>query len=480
MMLPSALMTNTNTALWWILAALSAAACATTVEPAQSGATTTSTSSGAGGASSDGGGGACSVSLPAGCGCPDHGGAWLRGFGAAGSDMDTQLTTLGALAISPDGSALLNVTTSQSQGSMPETQVSSRLVKLDAAGQVLWDQNVVPPIVVTPDPRDCGAFVAGMIPAGSTELLGEVISCGTSYCPFVARIDAGGALEWVKVYDFGAGGYPFPAVAGVLADGRIALTGPFQGTIDLGNGPLAVPDPHSSGVFVAMLSPAGDALWSRHFTKAAENTLTLASAAVVSPAGDITVVTEPDGPVDFGDGPHAAGPGGLVLASYDPTGALRFGKVIASKSGTIALMLALGSAGRLVVADTLIGPMDFGGGPVGSPNTYEMGVAAFDADGNYLWSNAISTGASRGLAVDAADHVWVGTGSANLAELDSGGALVAVHPLGGSGKREVSAIGIAPGGAPVIAGLFEDTIDLGAGPLHAKGKSDTFVAALAP
>lgn len=327
MMLRVARMKKTKSAPWLMLAALSAAACASTVESMETGGTTSSTSSSSS-SSSSGSGGGCSVSLPAGCGCPDPGGAWSHGFSTAGSDKETDFLTLGALPIAPDGSTMLNVRTSQINPNISKT-LSSRLVKLDAAGHVLWDQLAVETLTATPDPRDCSTLVAGTIGTGSTELLGQMVTCSSSGCQFVARIDAGGSLEWIKVYDFGADGLPFPSIAGILADGRIALFGPFLGTVDLGNGPLSVPGPHASGVFVALLSPTGDALWSRHFTKVAAPTPTVFAVAVVSPAGNITVATRPDGDVDFGDGPDASGLGGLALASYDPTGALRFGKVIA-------------------------------------------------------------------------------------------------------------------------------------------------------
>jgi hypothetical protein len=39
---------------------------------------------------------------------------------------------------------------------------------------------------------------------------------------------------------------------------------------------------------------------------------------------------------------------------------------------------------------------------------------------------------------------------------------------------------IAPGGAPVVAGSFSGTLDLGTETLVAQGENDTFVAALAP
>ena len=467
-------------AAWLALAALAAAACAGDVHTDSAG------TSGATSSTTSGTGGSCSVSLPVGCGCPDHAGPWAQRFGVAGDDAQTDFYPAGALPLAPDGSVVLSLRTLNAAG----TEIlSARLVKLDAAGHTLWDQpweQAVSIPLPAPDPRDCSTLVTGTISAGATTLLGQTLTCGTAYCPFVARIDAAGALGWVKVYDFGGDAWTTPSIAGVLPDGRIALVGPFQGTIDLGNGPLSVPDYPSSGVFVALLSPAGDALWSRHFTKEGKALGSyFAVSAVVSPAGDITVATSPDGAVDFGEGalpaPGASVNGGLALASYDPTGALRFGRVIVSPdTDTDMPSLVRDSAGHLIIAETVGGMADFGGGPVGAPGPWHTAVAAFDADGQYLWSTALEATFSGGLAVDAADHLRVGTAAGELAELDPGGALVAMHPIGGSGARAAWAVGFAPGGAPVIAGTFEATLDLGTGALTAKSKHDTFVAALAP
>jgi hypothetical protein len=402
----------------------------------------------------------------------------VQTFTSPGADMSTGLS---AGSPAPDGSTVLNVWTSQQDGDTV-TSVSSQLVKLDAAGHVVWQQALVPGVFSTPDPRDCSTLITGTIPGGSTDLLGKTVACGSPSCPFVARIDAGGSLGWVKTYDFGADGWVIPSVAGILADGRIALAGPFERTIDLGNGPLSAPS-SSCGVFAALLSPAGDALWSRQpFTRAGVP-LWMDASAVVSPAGDITVAANVEGTVDFGQGPiGSTGPlvtCGLAIASYDATGELRFGKAIFSEGETWAPNLALSTAGHLIVAQDLAGATDFGGGPIGSTGPLMTAVVAFDAGGQYLWSTGLGSEGNAGLAVDAAAHVWVGLGS-NIAELDSAGALIAMRSIGGSGYRWEGVIGFAPGGAPVIAGAFEGTLDLGTGTRTAQSQQDAFIAALAP
>jgi hypothetical protein len=415
-------------------------------------------------------------SMETGCGSPDGAGPWAQRFGVAGSDKSMNIAATNALPLAPDGSTALYLEAYQTKGST-SVPLSAQLVKLDSAGHTLWERSwppSVPLVSPTPDPRDCSTLVTGMIPGGSTDVLGATASCGSASCPFVARFDAGGAIQWIKVYDFGGDSWTFPSIAGVLSDGRIALAGAFEGTLDLGNGPLYSP---RCGVFVAMLSPAGDALWSRHFAKDGTQGCFMTAAAVVSPTGDIAVATPADGAVDFGEGPvsSASAHGGLALASYDAIGALRFGEVIGSGYPTWEPLLSGDAAGNLIIAQPLPGPMDYGGGPI---DDSAGAVAAFDAAGKYLWSAAIGEEYMFGFTVDGADHLWLGVGNGDVVELDAGGAVLGKRSFGGSGSHYALAIGVAPGGAPVIAGEFNGTLDLGTGTLVAQSQTDVFIAAL--
>ena len=473
-----------------ILAAL-LAACSSEVwdHTTTSGATegSSSSSSGTGGSASSssgtGGGPKCSASQLAGCVCPDEpGAAWARTFNEPSGLEAIVPWMAGTLPIASDGSTVLLLATDvfdENAGAFD--QRPTRFVKLDAAGQILWDQPTDGIASPTPDPNGCSTVVTGAIELGTTQVLGHMVSCSTAHCPFAARLDAGGAPVWIKVFDFGGDAWTAPQIAGVLADGRIALVGPFhQGSVDLGNGPLSAPQ---SGVFVAMLSPSGDALWSRHLAK--EQWTPAFAVAVLSAAGDITVATRPGGAVDFGDGPvpepGASVPGGLVLASYDPSGALRFGNIVASPSPMLGCVLARDAAGDLILGVHTYGSADFGGGPLSDDAGETLSaVVVFDAEGNHLWDTVVGDLPLSALAADAAHHVWVGGGNDGLIELGPSGALIATHPFSGQGTRFASAIGFTPSGSPVIAGGFKGTIDLGQGPLVALGSRDTFVAKLAP
>lgn len=470
----------TRSAMLALLAGLIAACSGEVQVQSTSGGGTSTTGTGG-----SGGTGACNVEVPAGCACPsDSAAPWNTALSTPGDTMETAPLWVGGLRLASDGSTVLRVLASKAVGD-DVSPAGSRLVKLDAAGKVVWEKPDVPVVSPTPDPRDCSTIVANSIANGQSDLLGQAISCGGTYCPVVARLDADGALVSLKVYDYGSTSSSyFVWIAGVLPDGRITLVGSFDNAVDFGKGPLvALPGP-GSGMFVAQLSADGEALWNEHVVMDPGAAQILGFA--LSAAGDVAVTTQVIGSVDFGDGPISA-PSSytVVIASYDSAGNLRFGKALPgpSESPQWPSSLAYDSAGNLLAAGSLLGTWDFGGGPIGDPSERSVVVVAFDPTGQHLWSSAIATAPVYGatIAVDPADHVWVSAGSGELVELSAAGALIAKHTLGGSGERYTTAIGFAPGGAPVIAGWFAGTLDLGAGaPLVAQSKRDAFVAKLAP
>jgi hypothetical protein len=127
--------------------------------------------------------------------------------------------------------------------------------------------------------------------------------------------------------------------------------------------------------------------------------------------------------------------------------------------------------------------VDFGGGPIGDPAIKQAVVAAFDGMGQHRWSKSLGQQDWAGgvLAIDPAGHVWLTISDGSVLELDAAGALVATHPIGGTGKRSATAIGFAPDGAPMLAGFFDGSIDIGSGsPLTVQGSVDAFVARLSP
>lgn len=331
----------------------------------------------------------------------------------------------------------------------------------------------------------CGAYVAGALGKDPTTLLGMPISasCAAEACAVVGHLDADGALLWLKVYDPGADSFAYVLDLGLSADGQLVLGGGFSGTLDLGTGPMNATIDDTP--FLGALSAEGDGLWSRSFP--ISTSVALLGSLAVGEAGDLVVNGIFSGEIDFGAGPVTGPPGAAYLASFDALGKVRFGKVLGNPPSTSYWTVALDASGDVLIAGIAQGFVDLGGGPIAGPGSHTI-VARLDAMGNHLWSRSIADGVPGApsdeygmpLAVDANGHIWVGGVDGALLELDGAGATVASHSLGATGHAWCAAVDFGPNGAPVIAGVYDGTVDLGQGPLTAAGVRATFVAALAP
>ncbi len=146
----------------------------------------------------------------------------------------------------------------------------------------------------------------------------------------------------------------------------------------------------------------------------------------VDPDGNLYVTGWSTGPVDFGDGPtDSPTDPALFLASWGPTGELRWAKTFAAGD---PLDLGLGGgvdvdgAGAVLLTSTFTGSVDFGDGEVEPEGERSAFVARYSADGDL-----------RDLVV------W---------------------PNGRAMGRDVAA---APDGRIAVTGEFGDTIDFGDG-----------------
>src|SRR5262249_51980682 len=125
-------------------------------------------------------------------------------------------------------------------------------------------------------------------------------------------------------------------------------------------------------------------------------------------------------------------------ASFDSAGAPRWSKHVGGNFSSSRV--ASGDCGAVVVATTLSGDADFGGGVLHGENLGDVAVADFDGAGAYVWATVFA--ASQGASSPS--------------------------------------IAAAPSGRSVVSGDFTGMIDLGCGPLSPRGglAAGTFVAEL--
>ena len=238
---------------------------------------------------------------------------------------------------------------------------------------------------------------------------------------FLAKFDADGNTQWSKRFGDDSSAQYGRAVA-ADGDGNIILSGYFQGTLDLGGGPLVS---LAMDGFVAKFNSAGDHLWSKNFPRA------VAEEVAVGPAGNVVVAGIFLGMTNLGGGViMSAGGSDIYMVELDAAGdhvwSRSFGDINAAQSTP---SVAMDASGAVVLAGNLIGTLDFGGGPLtANLEQQNIFVARFDTDGGYLWSERFGDGMTQsltGLALDSLENIVVST---------SGGAIDFGDGLRGPGE----------------------------------------------
>lgn len=171
-------------------------------------------------------------------------------------------------------------------GVLPE---SDFIAVLDGDGEHRWSRSV--PILVedghvTISEVACdasgGAALTGQY-RGGIDLGGGPITTEL-YDGFVARFDETGALLWSRGFGSADNFSPFGRGVAFTPSGEIAVIGSFDGTVDLGTGPLKASE--GDDVVVALLAADGTPMWA---TQIGPDGLQYGAAIAVDAAGQIAV-----------------------------------------------------------------------------------------------------------------------------------------------------------------------------------------------
>ncbi|WP_437911915.1 hypothetical protein WME73_31125 [Sorangium sp. So ce302] len=237
------------------------------------------------------------------------------------------------------------------------------VAKLDTSGELLWRREFrgagnQEPTGVAVDPR--GDVVMTGTFDGELQLGDDaprLLSKGMSDV-FLAKLDEGG--EHVASLAFGDGRLQRGGDIEIGPGGEIALSGTFDGILDLGGGEL-----FSEGMsaFVAELGPAREHRFSRAYPAERPPRLALEADGGLVLAGDV------DGPTDLGGGPldGAGGGGDIVVARFDAGGrhvwSKRLGPGAGSSGGrrSAAGVASFVERGHALLAGTVEGSVDLDG-----------------------------------------------------------------------------------------------------------------------
>ena len=346
---------------------------------------------------------------------------------------------------------------------------------------------------------DCKAGLATCASDGASfgPCTGEVVpvpeSCSTvgdENCDGQANENCGGTAVHAKKFG-GASDQSGKAVA--MSASRIAITGAFAGTIDLGGGSLV--SAGSTDGYVAMFDRQGDHLWSKSFGDAQAQS---AQAVALDAAGNVFVAGEVSGTADFGCGAVvSAGQSDVFVAKLSPTGqclwSKRFGDAGVQSLGGVAV----DADGNVVLCGSLAGTVDFGTGALTSAGSFDAFVAKFGPAGATLWAKRYGDASmqhARKVAMDESGNIRVAgelNGSADfgggvmtsaggsdvfLVSLDAAGTFAWGKRFGDSVSQQVSGVAVGPQGRVVISGTTPGAIDFGGGALTSAGSTDAYVA----
>lgn len=245
-----------------------------------------------------------------------------------------------------------------------------------------------------------------------------------------------------------------------------------------------------------IIAPCGASTkWSKRFGDGANQA---AGAVALDDAANVIVAGNFPGKADFGGGSlTSSGPNDIFVAKLAPSGAHVWSKHIAADS--VYTRVAADGLGNVVLAASVAGLVDFGGGPLpGQAQLHDVVLAKLDKDGNHLWAKRwISAGADAfptALKVAPNGDIFlvaryrtsldVGCGAVSppsgytfgvlVAKLGSDGSCGWSKSLGGE-QLFANALGINASGEVYVAGSFSGLADLGGGPEGSNANDPSYV-----
>jgi len=320
-----------------------------------------------------------------------------------------------------------------------------------------------------------GGVVLAGIAVGSINFGGGTIDSQDAD-GFVAAFGPDGEYRF-SVKATGAGGQTSGQLA-LADDGSILLSGTFQGDIDIGGKTLT--SAGETDLFVAKISAAGSTIWARAFGDA--RTEADASLAL-GPQGQVFVSGFYQGAPDLGDGPlpdTGATADGQLLAALDTDGNLSWSRGVVHQFGYFAFGVQVDEAGSPWLVGPCAGEVDLFGTKIAA-STQGIAIAKLHVTGEPLSTQVfeaespgyVQAAQARGggivIAGDFEDTIDIGgrtltsAGQSDLflVWLDSEGRITRQERTGGAGTERIGSVSMLPTGQVVVTGSFEGKLNAG-------------------
>jgi len=241
----------------------------------------------------------------------------------------------------------------------------------------------------------------------------------------------------------------------------------------------------------------GQLLWARDIGNKTNNTQRPNIHGVKTDhQGNVLVVGDFNGTMDFGGGPVSSYYQDLFVAKYAAGGQLIWFRHFGGVMYNVGNGIAVDSADNVIVTGYFSSTLDFGGGPLISAGNVDVFLTKFSATGAHVWSKrfgAANSDVGYEVVVDGNDNILVaGTFQYGVdfggGVLTSTGSLdvfvakfspVGVHlwskRLGGANAEAVEGLAVDGSGNAVLTGSFSGTADIGGSNLTSAGGNDIYV-----
>jgi len=323
---------------------------------------------------------------------------------------------------------------------------------------------------------------------------------------FVLKLDASGKTIWSRHY--GGEGSQRPAAIAATADGGAVVVGRTSGKLDLGLGSVV---DTSSDAFVLRIDSKGEPKWADRIIS--DNSVSISDVAVHPVDGVIAVGgafsnqlgigAMPD--LAIGDLPALVADGYQdgFLAAYDDNGKAKWSRTVGGQGywDFVNAIVMAPKEPTIYVTGQVEGPVNLGGGPLGSPEQYDPNtyMLAVSTTGGHVASRMYgkqSTDGAYGLATDGDGDLYlageffdrIAFGAVELVSKGSTDAFVGkVRPnlepafqqsWGDSEPQTAYRVAVDGTGRVYVVGSVYGTVDFGLGPTYGSGFYETFLVAL--
>lgn len=346
-------------------------------------------------------------------------------------------------------------------------------------------------------PAKDGGYIVGGVVNGTIGLDNTSVSAGDAY---IAKFGAMGMKVWEKKFVAGASSYAFVRGLSENADGTIVVVGGFNGTIAVD----AMINMTSVGVdaFIVKLAEDGTYVSKRSISAPA---VQIINGVTTDAIGNVFVVGSTNAQVDLGGGMSPMPTEhDIFIASYDSSGAFRWGNVFVNPGMQLARGIALipGAGAEIVIAGVTNDMVNLGGANLPGHIADDIMLARYSImNGAHVWSRTVGDAEAQdvnAIAVDSQKKLlltgkflgtidWDGvmssvndqpTPSAYAARLSLTGDYENGIEAGIDGSSVGYGIGEDSMGNIVITGQFDGELDWGGMSMLAMAGVDSFVVKL--